>query len=94
MTDKMETERIKANLETDRVQLLKEKNSLIAKRKELRIEIITLNRIRPFNFITIINILSIGRNKLKAKRPPPFNNLKKNLQRFFTRIRYYQEFYQ
>ncbi len=34
------------------------------------------------------------RNKLKAKKLPFFNNLKKNLQKFFTGIRYYQRFYQ
>ncbi len=35
MTDKIETERTKVNLETDRARLLREKNSLIAKREEL-----------------------------------------------------------
>ena len=35
MTDKMETEKTKANLEADRVQLFDEKNFLIVKREEL-----------------------------------------------------------
>ncbi len=43
MTDKIETEKTKVNLETDRIELLNEKNSLVVKRKALRTEIVTLN---------------------------------------------------
>jgi len=49
MTDKIETEKIKANLKIDRSQLFSEKNSLIAKKKELRTEIVTLNTVGSFN---------------------------------------------
>ncbi len=94
MTDKIKTEKTKVNLETNRMQLLGKKNSLVAKRKKLRAEIIILN-------ITNIPIrghqdplLKPTRDKLKAKRPPPFDNLKKNLQKFLIETRYYQEFYQ
>ncbi len=45
INDKMETEKIKVNLEADRARLLGEKNSLVAKREELRIEIATLNAV-------------------------------------------------
>ncbi len=43
MIDKMETEKTKANLETDKVRLIDKKNSLVAKRKKLRTEIVALN---------------------------------------------------
>ncbi len=45
MTNKMETEKTKINLETDRVQLFDEKNSLVVKREKLRAEIVALNTI-------------------------------------------------
>ena len=43
VADKIETEKVKVNLETDRMQLLSKKNSLVVKKEELRIEIIVLN---------------------------------------------------
>ncbi len=43
MTDKMETEKVRVNLEADRIQLFGKKNSLVAKKKELRAEIVVLN---------------------------------------------------
>ena len=43
VTDKMETEKTRVNLEADRARLFDEKNSLIAKREKLRTEIVTLN---------------------------------------------------
>ncbi len=43
MTDKMKIEKARVNLEADRTRLLDEKNSLIAKKEELRAEIATLN---------------------------------------------------
>ncbi len=43
VVDKIETEKAKVNLEVNKVQLFDEKNSLIAKRKELRTEIAVLN---------------------------------------------------
>ncbi len=82
MTDKMEIKKTKVNLETDKVRLFDKKNSLVVKRKKLRTEIVALNTTRLFNvpirshqnpFIKLIQ------NKLKTKRPPPFDNLKKNL---------------
>jgi len=45
----METEKAKVNLEADKVQLFSEKNSLVAKRKELRAKIVALNAARPSN---------------------------------------------
>jgi len=35
MTDKIETERTKINLKTDKVRLLDKKNSLVVKKEEL-----------------------------------------------------------
>ena len=49
MTDKIKTEKVKVNLEADRVQLFDEKNSLVAKRKELRTEIVALYAVGLFN---------------------------------------------
>src|SRR6266699_3021313 len=43
VADKIETEKVKVSLETDRMQLLSKKNSLVVKKEELRIEIIVLN---------------------------------------------------
>ncbi len=51
VTDKIETEKIRVNLEVDRVRLFGEKNSLIIKREKLRAEIVVLN---------VINILICG----------------------------------
>ena len=82
INDKIETEKIKVNLEADRVRLLGEKNSLVAKREELRVEIAALNAVGLSNAPIRGHqdpLLNQGRDKLKAKRPPPFNNLKKNL---------------
>jgi len=94
VTNKMETEKTRVNLEANRTRLLGKKNSLITKREELRTEIVVLN-------ITNVPIrghqdplLGPTQNKLKTKRPPPFDNLKKNLQKFLTKTRYYQRFYQ
>jgi len=42
----MEIERTKVNLKTDRARLLREKNSLVVKRKELRVEIVVMNAVR------------------------------------------------
>ena len=51
MTDKMETKKVRVNLEADRVRLFGEKNSLIVKREELRAEIVVLNVTRSFNIL-------------------------------------------
>ncbi len=51
MTDKREVERVKVNLEADRVRLLKEKNSLIVKREEFRAEIVVMNAVGSFNIL-------------------------------------------
>jgi len=82
ITDKMETEKIKINLETDRIRLLNKKNSLIAKKEELRTEIAVLNITRLFNILVRSYqnpLLNQGRNKLKTKRLSPFNGKKKTL---------------
>ncbi len=79
----METEKIKINLEADKARLLSEKNSLVVKRKKFRTEIVTLNTARPSNAPGVRSyqdpFLKPTRDKLKAKRPPLFNSLKKNL---------------
>ncbi len=88
VTDKMETEKVRINLEADKTRLFNEKNSLIVKREKLRTEIATLNAanvpVRSYQdpFLRPIQ------DKLKAKRSPPFDSLKENLQRFFIRIQY------
>jgi len=97
MTDKTETEKTKVNLKADKVRLFDEKNSLIVKRKKLRIEIVILNATGPPNVLIRRYqdpFLRLTQDKLKTKRPLPFDGLKKNFQRFFTGIRYYQGFYQ
>jgi len=43
MTDKMETEKARVNLKTDKIQLFDKKNSLVVKREKLRTKIIALN---------------------------------------------------
>ncbi len=88
----MKTKKVKSNLEIDKVQLFGEKNFLIVKREELRIEIATLNT-TGFPNVPIRNhqdpLLRPTRNKLKIKRSPSFDSLKENFQRFFIGIRYY-----
>ncbi len=49
MTDKIETEKIKVNLEVNKTRLLEKKNSLVIKKKELRTEIAAINTGRSFN---------------------------------------------
>ncbi len=51
MADKIKTEKIKVNLETDKARLLNEKNFLIVKKEELQAEIVVLYIIRPFNIL-------------------------------------------
>jgi len=97
ITDKMKIEKVRVNLEANRVQLFGEKNFLVVKREELRAEIITLNA-AGFSNVPIRRyqnpLLRPTRDKLKVKRPVSFDNIKKNFQRFFTKTRYYQRFYQ
>ena len=96
IADKTETEKTKVNLKTDKIQLFGKKNSLVAKKKEFRIEIVVLNVTGLPNVPVCRHrdpFLKPIRNKLKTKRSPSFNSLKKNFQRFFIRIRYYQGFY-
>ncbi len=92
VTNKIETKRAKVNLKADRMRLLGEKNSLIVKRKEFRTEIVIMNAVKSFN-VSIRShqnpLLEPTRDKLKAKRPPLFNNIKENFQEFFIRTRYY-----
>ncbi len=96
MTDKMKTERTKVNLKTDKIRLFGEKNSLVVKRKKLRVEIVTMNVARFFNVLIYgqkdLFLRSI-QDKLKAKRLILFDNTKKTLQKFFIKIRYYQRIY-
>ena len=49
MTNKIKTEKTRANLEVDKARLFGKKNSLIVKKEELRAEIATLNATGPFN---------------------------------------------
>ncbi len=92
IANKIKTEKAKINLEADRTRLFNEKNSLIAKKKELRAEIVILNATRPSN-VPIRRYQDPfprpTRDKLKVKRPTPFDSTKKNFQRFFTKTRYY-----
>ncbi len=92
ITNKIKIKKAKVNLKTDKTQLFDEKNSLVAKRKKLRTEIATLNTTGPSN-ISIRRhqdpLLRPTRDKLKAKRPLPFDSSKENFQKFFIKIRYY-----
>ena len=89
INNKIKTEKIKANLKANKMQLFNKKNSLIVKRKELRAEIVVLNVVKSFN-IPIYGyqdlLLNQGRDKFKAKGLFSFDNIKKNFQRFFIRI--------
>ncbi len=51
MIDKMETEKAKVNLEANKIRLFNKKNSLVAKRKEFRAEIVALYTAGPFNVL-------------------------------------------
>ncbi len=82
MTDKIKTEKTKVNLEADRARLLEEKNFLVIKREELRVEIAAMNAAGSSNAPVRSQqdlFLGLARDKLKAKRPSLFNGLKKNL---------------
>ena len=78
--DKIKTEKVKINLETNKVQLFGEKNSLVVKKEELRVEIAALNVAGPFN-VPVCSyqdpFLKPTRNKFKAKRLLSFDSLKK-----------------
>ena len=47
----METEKVKVNLEVDKVRFFNKKNSLVVKREELRAEITVLNTAGFFNVL-------------------------------------------
>jgi len=49
ITDKIKTEKTKVNLEVNKTQLLREKNSLIVKREEFWVEIVVINAAGLFN---------------------------------------------
>ncbi len=81
VTNKMEIEKVRVNLEADKMRLLGEKNSLVAKREELRAEIAALNAAGPSNVLVRgyqDPLLGSMRDKLKAKRPLSFDGLKEN----------------
>jgi hypothetical protein len=85
MNDKLRTETTNAKLEADKNRLINEKNTFVAKRKKLQTKLIATRTIPA----VIPAIANSGRDKLKAKRPLPFNRAKKNFQPFFTRTQYY-----
>ncbi len=89
MTDKMETEKIKVNLKTDKVRLFNEKNFLVIKREELRAEIAVLNTVNALIRNHQDPFLGPIRDKFKVKRLLFFDGLKKNFQKFFIKTRYY-----
>jgi hypothetical protein len=70
--------------------LVSEKNILVAKREELQTELEATKAI-PAATPTTANT---DRDKLKAKKPLPFDKAKENLQPFLTKTQYYQGFYQ
>ena len=79
IVNKMKIEKVKINLKPNKIQLFGKKNSLVTKREELRTEIIVLNIIGPLNIpIRGHQDLRLTQNKLKTKRPPFFDSLKKN----------------
>ncbi len=70
ISDKIETEKIKINLEADKVRLFGEKNFLIVKREELQAEIVALNAIGSSN-ISVRGyqdlLVNQSRDKLKVR---------------------------
>ena len=89
VNDKLRTEATNAKLEADRNKLINKKNIFVAKREELQTKLKATRAIPAIAPATT----NIGRDKLKAKRPPLFDGTKENLQLFFTGTRYYQGFY-
>ncbi len=82
MTDKIETEKAKVNLKTDRAQLLDKKNSLVAKREKFRAEIVTLNIVGLSNVLVCRYqdpLLKPIQDKLNTKKSTLFDGIKKNL---------------
>jgi len=51
MINKIKTEKVKVNLETDKIQLLDKKNFLIIKKEKLQIEITVLNVVELSNVL-------------------------------------------
>ena len=88
--DKLGTEATNAKLEADRNRLISEKNIFVVKREELRTEFEATRA----TLAVALAATNTGRDKLKAKRPLPFDGAKENLQPFLTETRYYQGFYQ
>ncbi len=81
VTDKIETEKVKVNLEADRTRLFNKKNFLVIKREELRTEIATLNTAGSSNVLVRRHqdpLLKPIQDKFKAKRSTLFDNIKKN----------------
>jgi hypothetical protein len=89
MNNKLKTEATNAKLEADKNRLINKKNILVAKKEELRTKLAT-TRAMPTTTPTTVNT---DRDKLKAKRPPPFDGAKENLQLFLIKTQYYQGFY-
>ena len=90
MNNKLNTEVAKTKLEADKTRLINKKNIFMTKREELRTELIETVTAFTTNTQTSINIVQ---NKLKAKRPPPFDKTKETLQRFLIKTYYYYKFY-
>ena len=81
MINKMETEKTRVNLEVDRVRLFGEKNSLVVKREEFRVEIAVLYVVRPSN-VPVRRYQNLFlrpiRDKFKVKRLLSFDGFKEN----------------
>ncbi len=90
MNDKLGIEATKTKLEADKVKLINEKNILVAKREKLRTELMETATALTTNIQIPITIVY---DKLKAKRPPPFDRIKETFQRFFIGTCYYYKFY-
>jgi hypothetical protein len=85
VNDKLGTEATNAKLEADKSRLISKKNIFVAKREELRTELVAIRAMPAISS----NIANTGRDRFKAKRPLSFDGVKENLQPFFTGTRYY-----
>jgi len=90
MNDKLDIEAAKTRLEADKIRLINEKNIFVAKKEELRAELIKTAVALVTNIQTFVIIVY---DKLKAKRLSLFDGTKEMLQRFFIGICYYYKFY-
>ena len=87
----MDIEAVKTRFEVDKIKLINKKNIFVTKKEELQAELTEAAAATPTT--NIQTFITIAYNKLKAKRPLPFDRTKETFQRFFIKTHYYYKFY-